>query len=83
MSKLTKEDIKLRNKITQRFVNLRRATGLSQSEFAKMHDVDRQQINRWESFKTERGVTIYTIMRFCSFLNISLKEFFDDSIFED
>lgn len=83
MSKLTKEDLKLRNQITQRFVNLRKATGLSQSEFAKKYDIDRQQINRWESFETERGVTIYTIKRFCSFLNISLTEFFNDSIFEE
>lgn len=81
MSKLTKEDIKLRTQITQRFINLRKASGLTQSEFAKLHEIDRQQVNRWESFETERGVTIYTINRFCLLINITLKEFFDDPIF--
>lgn len=84
MSKLTAEDIKLRNQITQRFINLREATGLSQSDFAKAHLIDRQQVNRWESFEVERGVTIYTIKRFCSLqlINISLSEFFNDSLFK-
>lgn len=83
MSKLTEDDIILRNKITQRLINLRESTGLTQSEFARMYEIDRQQINRWESFESERGVTIYTINRFCRILKISLKEFFDDSIFKD
>lgn len=82
MSKLTEEDIKLRNQITKRFIYLREATGLTQSEFAKLHDIDRQQINRWESFEVDRGVTIYTIKRFCALLKISLKEFFDHPIFK-
>lgn len=83
MGKLTKEDIKLRNQITQRFINLRKESGLTQSEFAKLHEIDRQQVNRWESFETERGVTIYTINRFCLLINITLKEFFDDPIFSE
>ncbi len=58
MSSLSKEDIELRNKITQRLIDLRESTGLNQSDFAKLHDVDRQQVNRWESFKSDRGVTI-------------------------
>ncbi|WP_027385992.1 helix-turn-helix domain-containing protein [Chryseobacterium gregarium] len=82
MSKLTKYDIELRNKITQRLINLRESTGLSQSEFAKLHDIDRQQVNRWESFESERGVTIYTINRFCTLLKITLQEFFNDSLFK-
>ena len=61
MSKLTEDDIKLRNQITQRFINLRESTGLTQSEFAKLHEIDRQQVNRWESYEVDRGVTIYTI----------------------
>lgn len=81
MSKLTKDDIELRNKIIQRLINLRESTGLSQSEFAKLHDIDRQQVNRWESFESDRGVTIYTINRFCSLLKITLQEFFNDSLF--
>lgn len=83
MAKLSTEDIKLRHSITKRFIDLRESTGMSQSEFAKFHELDRQQVNRWESFETERGVTIYKIKRFCSFLNISLTEFFNDSIFEE
>ena len=81
MSKLTEDDIKLRNQITQRFINLREATGLSQSAFAKQHEIDRQQVNRWESFEVDRGVNIYTIKKFCILLNMTLKDFFDDQIF--
>ncbi|WP_100073940.1 helix-turn-helix transcriptional regulator [Chryseobacterium camelliae] len=81
MSKLNKEDIELRNKIIQRLINLREATGLSQSGFAKLHDIDRQQVNRWESFESDRGVTIYTIQRFCTLVKITLQEFFDDPLF--
>ena len=82
MSKLTEDDITLRNNITQRFINLREKTGLNQSDFAKQHEIDRQQVNRWESFEVERGVTIYTINRFCSLVKISLKDFFNDPLFK-
>lgn len=82
MSKLTNEDIELRNKITQRLINLRESTGLSQSDFAKLHDLDRQQVNRWESYESERGVTIYTIKRFCKLLKITLQDFFNDPLFK-
>ncbi|WP_294290834.1 helix-turn-helix transcriptional regulator [uncultured Chryseobacterium sp.] len=82
MSKLNKDDIELRNRITQRLINLRKSTGLSQSEFAKLHEIDRQQVNRWESFESERGVTIYTIQKFCTLVKITLQEFFDDPLFK-
>lgn len=82
MSKLTEDDIKLRNNITQRFINLREKTGLNQSDFAKQHEIDRQQVNRWESFEVERGVTIYTINRFCALVKITLKDFFNDPLFK-
>lgn len=82
MSKLNKDDIELRNKITQRLIDLRRSTGLIQSEFAKLHEIDRQQVNRWESYESERGVTIYTIQRFCTLTKITLQEFFDDPLFK-
>lgn len=82
MSKLNKEDIELRNKIIQRLINLRETTGLSQSGFAKLHDIDRQQVNRWESFESDRGVTIYTIQRFCTLVKITLQEFFNDPLFK-
>lgn len=77
MAELDKEDIVLKNKIAERIQLLRIKTGLSQSEFAQRHDIDRQIINRWESNNNKRGVTIYTIKKFCNMLNITLKDFFD------
>ncbi len=77
MAELDKEDIVLKNKIAERIQLLRIKTGLSQSEFAQKHDIDRQIINRWESNNNKRGVTIYTIKKFCNMLNITLKDFFD------
>ncbi len=77
MAELTKEDTVLKNKIAKRIVFLREKTGLTQSDFAKNHDIDRQILNRWESTNNKRGVTIYTIQKFCNMLGITLKEFFD------
>ncbi len=77
MAELEKEDIILKNQIADRIQYLRTQTGLSQTDFAKKHDIDRQIINRWESKKNKRGITIYTIKKFCNMLGISLKEFFD------
>lgn len=76
MAELEKEDIILKNKIADRIQSLRIKTGLSQSEFAQKHDIDRQIINRWES-NNKRGITIYTINKFCNMIGISLKDFFD------
>lgn len=77
MSKLTSEDTVLKNKIAERIKFLRMKTSLSQSDFAKKYDIDRQILNRWESKSNKRGVTIYTINKFCNMLGITLKEFFD------
>jgi transcriptional regulator with XRE-family HTH domain len=77
MAKLAKEDILLKNKIAERIKFFRLKTGLSQSEFAKKFDIDRQILNRWESKNNSRGVTIYTIQKFCSMIGITLNEFFD------
>lgn len=77
MAGLNDEDILLKNKIADRIKFLRVNTGLSQSEFAKKYEIDRQILNRWESKSNKRGLTIYTIGKFCSLLGISLKEFFD------
>lgn len=77
MAELEKEDIFLKNQIANRVQHLRSKTGLSQTDFAKKHDIDRQIINRWESKTNKRGITIYTIKKFCNMLGISLKEFFD------
>lgn len=77
MTELEKDDIILKTQIAERIQYLRNKTGLTQSEFAKKHEIDRQQLNRWESTTNKRGVTIYTIKKFCNMIGISLKEFFD------
>ncbi|PHK32632.1 hypothetical protein VF13_38715 [Nostoc linckia z16] len=82
MAELTKEDVVLKNKIAERIENLRMQTGFTQSEFAKEHNIDRQALSRWESKNNRRGVTIYTIQRFCNMLDISLQDFFDSSLFK-
>lgn len=81
MAELTKEDTILKKKISERIEFLRIKTGLSQSDFAKKHDIDRQVINRWESTKNKRGVTIYSINKFCDMINITIKDFFDSDTF--
>ncbi|WP_240474756.1 helix-turn-helix transcriptional regulator [Flavobacterium sp. KMS] len=83
MAELTKEDIVLQKKIAERIKFLRLKTSPSQTDFAKKHDIDRQTINRWESTNDKRGVTIYSIQKFCKMLDITLKDFFDDERFKD
>jgi transcriptional regulator with XRE-family HTH domain len=82
MAKLTQEDIILKNSIAQRIEELRQATGLTQSQFAKEHAIDRQAISRWEDKNGERGITIHTVKRFCLMIEISLKDFFDSPLFK-
>jgi len=77
MTTLSKEDIALKNTIAERIKFFRTKTGLSQSDFAEKYDIDRQILNRWESINNKRGITIYTINKFCKMVGISLKEFFD------
>jgi transcriptional regulator with XRE-family HTH domain len=77
MGELKNEDTILKNKIAERIKFLRMQTGLSQSEFAQKYDIDRQILNRWESKNNKRGVTIYTIQKFCNMIGIKLKDFFD------
>jgi len=77
MTTHSKEDIALKNKIAERIKFFRIKTGLSQSDFAEKYDIDRQILNRWESINNKRGITIYTINKFCKMVGISLKEFFD------
>jgi transcriptional regulator with XRE-family HTH domain len=82
MAEMTKEDIALKIKIAERIKFLRLKTGLSQTDFAEKYDIDRQIINRWESTKNKRGVTIYTIKKFCNMVDIPLKDFFDTEKFK-
>ena len=77
MGALNEGDILLKNQIADRIKFLRANTGLSQSEFAKKFEIDRQILNRWESTNNKRGLTIYTIAKFCDFVGVSLKDFFD------
>lgn len=81
MAELTQEDTILKIKIAERIQSLRLKTGLSQTDFAEKHNIDRQLINRWESLKNKRGVTIYTIQKFCKMINVTLQDFFDDETF--
>jgi len=81
MAELTKDDVLLQKKIAERIQFLRLKTGLSQSDFAQKFHIDRQVINRWESQTNKRGVTVYSLNKFCGMLNITLKDFFDDDSF--
>lgn len=92
MAKLSKEDIRLANKIADRIKQLRiSSTGDIQADFAKKHGLDKQLVSRWESHikidpksgkNKGRGLTIYTIEKFCELLDISLSDFFDDDLFQ-
>src|SRR5690606_16400406 len=93
MASLSKQDIILANKIAARIKNLRiQVTGAKQMDFVTKFNVDKQSISRWESQiridkKTSetkrRGVTIYTIKKFCDIIGITLTDFFDDPIFNN
>lgn len=93
MSKLSKEDIILANKIADRIKSLRtQDTGDKLINFANKHHIDKQEISRWEGHvkkdiatgKTKgRGITVYTIKKFCDLISISLNDFFDDELFRE
>jgi len=76
MAELSKDDIILKNLIALRVKELRAITGFTQSEFAKEYGIDRQILSRWESTNNKRGITIYTIKKFCDMIGISLEDFF-------
>ena len=79
MTELSRHDSRLKQVIANRIKELREQTNLTQSEFAQSHLIDRQTLNRWES---GRGVTIYTIDRFCKMANCTLQEFFNTRAFK-
>lgn len=81
MTRLSQEEVIFRDNIKQRITDLLKEKGLSQSKYATLSDDDRQAINRWTNLNNNRGVSIYTIRKFCLFLDISLSEFFNDEIF--
>jgi len=65
-----------------RYRQLREEQELKQIEFAHKYNLDRQQVNNWESFNSTRGVSIYTINRFCKMIDRDIKYFFDSSLFK-
>ena len=91
MSGLSKEDIILANKIAIRIKFLRiQCTGEKQVDFANKFNIDKQEISRWESHVRRdpatgtvkgRGITVYSIKKFCDLIGITLGEFFDDDLF--
>lgn len=78
MAELNDRDEKLKIKIAQRIKQLREESGMTQSEFAREHMLDRQTLNRWEN---GRGVTIYTIEKFCRYIDMTLESFFKHDFF--
>ena len=77
---LDKIDIDLKKKIAARIKELRENTGKNQTEFAYDFGTDKQTWNRYEG---GRGVSIYTVNKFCKLIGISLSEFFDSSLFKE
>lgn len=83
MASLREEDKSLRDKIKLRLINLREKAGQNKANLSEEVLVDRQNFQSWEKLDASRGMTIYSIARVCKALNITLKEFFDDKIFNE
>lgn len=93
MAELSSEHIILANKIAQRIRDLRiQKCGDKQKDFIEKYNVEKQVISRWEAqikidpktgdrIGKNRGVTIYTVEKFCNLIGITLSEFFNDSLF--
>lgn len=82
MAKLTEEDNKLKSKIKIRLNTLLAEKGWNQSAYAVESETDRQSVNRWVNDKNDRGISIYTINKFCKIIDVTLDYFFDDPIFK-
>lgn len=80
MPNLDPDDMLFKQRLAQRIAELRSKTGKRSAVFAKENSSDRQTQHRIEK---GRGVTIYTIRKFCRSLNISLSEFFDSPLFNE
>ena len=83
MAQLRKEDKILRDKVKLRLRKLRNEQEESKTDVSKRIEVDRQNFQPWENLDSERGMSIYSINRVCEALGITLKEFFDDEIFQN
>lgn len=80
MGALDKTDLALKRKIADRITMLRVQTGKGLSKFAKDTLKDRQSQHRWEK---GRGASIYTINKFCLQIGISLRDFWNDAMFDE
>ncbi|NML72016.1 helix-turn-helix transcriptional regulator [Chryseobacterium sp. RP-3-3] len=83
MAKLNELDKELRTKIILRVRELREEYEDNQSKFAGELGLDKQLLNNWESLSNNRGISIYSINKICKGLDISLKDFFDSTIFSE
>lgn len=70
-----------KNKIGQRIKDLREKANISQKDLAYSADLDRSYIAGIENGL--RNVSILNIEKIASALNVSLKDFFSDKIFEN
>jgi len=77
-AKLDSTDIQLKLAIAKRLVEIRKDSGKTQETFAHESGRDKQSYNKNEKGK---GTTIYTIYKFCTENDITLKEFFDSPLF--
>lgn len=82
MPKLTEEDNQLKGRIKSRIKNILNEKDLNQADYALESDTDRQSVNRLVNDNNIRGISIYTINRFCKVIKISLDEFFNDPLFK-
>ncbi len=71
------DDVRLR--IGQRIKELREKTNMSQKDLSYSSDLDRSYIASIES--GQRNVSIVNIEKIAKALNVSIKDFFNDTLF--
>ncbi|MBO9564892.1 MAG: helix-turn-helix transcriptional regulator [Niastella sp.] len=76
---LGKDDLRLRKQISARLKALRESTGKNKVDFAYELGIDKQALYRLEKGE---GATIYTINKYCKYLEMTLSEFFDSPLFK-
>ena len=67
-------------KVGKRILHLRSDLGLSQEKLALKADIDRTYLTGVENGK--RNISIKNIEKICKALEISLKDFFNDKLFD-
>ncbi|MCM8568907.1 helix-turn-helix domain-containing protein [Gramella jeungdoensis] len=67
-------------KVGKRILHLRNDLGLSQEKLALKADIDRTYLTGVENGK--RNISIKNIEKICKALEISLKDFFNDNLFD-